>query len=421
MGILDAQREELEAAMAANSSPIFFVQTQKELADVLATIIRELTCVGVSGSANILPTATPVQTPVHTLAPATTPGAGVAGGEPTPGAGVAGSEPTPTPASLAPVITLSGSSPESVEAGIAYADAGATASDDLDGDITASVITVNTVDTSVPGSYVVTYDVTDSSGNPALQVTRTVNVVDTTPPVINLLGLNPATAEAGAAYSDAGATASDIVDGSITANIVAVNSANMGVTGSYTVTYDVTDSSGNPALQVTRTVNVVDTTPPAIVLVGLSLESVEAGTNYLEAGADAFDIGDGNLTTKIVIVDSVNTAVPGSYTVTYEVTDSSGNTAIQVVRKVSVVDTTPPVIILLGSDPDPVRVAFNGVYIDAGASASDIVDGDITASIVTNNPVVTKVIGAYTVTYDVIDSSGNEALQVTRTVMVVAR
>ena len=42
--------------------------------------------------------------------------------------------------------------------------------------------------TGVVGSYVLTYDYTDSNGNDAVQVTRTVNVVDTTNPVITLNG-----------------------------------------------------------------------------------------------------------------------------------------------------------------------------------------------------------------------------------------
>ena len=44
------------------------------------------------------------------------------------------------------------------------------------------------VDTSVIGSYSVTYNVSDSAGNAATPVVRTVNVVDTTPPIITMNG-----------------------------------------------------------------------------------------------------------------------------------------------------------------------------------------------------------------------------------------
>src|SRR5947209_19643858 len=80
-----------------------------------------------------------------------------------------------------PVITLKGASPVSVQLGSIYVDAGATAIDNIDGDITSSIITSNPVNTSVLETYTITYDVSDKAGNAATQVTRTVNVVDTTP------------------------------------------------------------------------------------------------------------------------------------------------------------------------------------------------------------------------------------------------
>ena len=163
----------------------------------------------------------------------------------------------------APVITLLGSDPVSVEVGANYVDAGAVATDDLEGDLTGDMVTGGLpIDTSVLGVYTVTYDVTDSSGNAAVQVTRTVNVEDTTAPVITMLGSDPVSVEFGIPYADAGATALDAYDGDITEFIVTGGlPIDTSVIGTYTVTYDVTDSSGNAAVQVTRTVNVVDTTP----------------------------------------------------------------------------------------------------------------------------------------------------------------
>ena len=87
------------------------------------------------------------------------------------------------------MITLIGDAQITVEVGTTYTDLGATASDNYDGDITADIVTVNNVDvTSVIGSYTVTYNVTDDAGNAATEVTRTVNVTDTTAPVITLVG-----------------------------------------------------------------------------------------------------------------------------------------------------------------------------------------------------------------------------------------
>jgi len=63
----------------------------------------------------------------------------------------------------------------------------------------------------------VTYNVKDASNNAAIQVTRTVHVVDTGRPVISLVGSASVTVECHTSYTDAGATASDSCAGSLTA------------------------------------------------------------------------------------------------------------------------------------------------------------------------------------------------------------
>ena len=63
----------------------------------------------------------------------------------------------------------------------------------------------------------------------ASEVTRTVNVTDTTAPVITLVGDAEITVEVGSTYTDLGATASDNYDGDITADIVTVNNVDTSV------------------------------------------------------------------------------------------------------------------------------------------------------------------------------------------------
>ena len=82
-----------------------------------------------------------------------------------------------------PVFTLIGSNPFTVNQGDTYTDPGATAYDNVDGDLTSSIVVSGTVDTSTPGTYYINYNVTDSAGNAANQATRTVVVVETTPTV----------------------------------------------------------------------------------------------------------------------------------------------------------------------------------------------------------------------------------------------
>ncbi len=77
----------------------------------------------------------------------------------------------------APVITLNGNATENITVGTVYTDAGATAEDNVDGNISANItIGGDTVDTATVGSYTITYNVSDSVGNAAVQLTRTVTV-----------------------------------------------------------------------------------------------------------------------------------------------------------------------------------------------------------------------------------------------------
>jgi len=87
----------------------------------------------------------------------------------------------------APVLTLVGSAQVTLKLGAPYVDTGATASDDKDGDITDKIVIDSTnVDTSNVGSYIVTYNVSDTAGNKAVELSRTVKVLPEgeEPPVV---------------------------------------------------------------------------------------------------------------------------------------------------------------------------------------------------------------------------------------------
>ncbi len=288
---------------------------------------------------------------------------------------------TTVPDTTAPIITLLGANPQIIELGQAYTELNASSDDG-----STVVIDSSTVDTNTEGNYTVTYNATDTVGNVAVEVTRTVTVQDSTIPVITLLGNPTETVEINTAYIDAGATASDNGDGNITANIVTNNPVDITTAGSYTITYDVNDSAGNSAVQVTRTVTVQDSTIPVITLLGNPTETVEINTAYTDAGATASDNGDGNITANIVTNNPVDITTAGSYTITYDVNDSAGNSAVQVTRTVTVQDSTIPVITLLGNPTETVEINTT-LHRFAGATASDNGDGNITANIVTNNPV----------------------------------
>ena len=275
-----------------------------------------------------------------------------------------------------PQITLSGGSTVRHEAGVRYTDLGAKASDTLDGDLSSSVTRLSTVNTDVVGSYSVTYRVSDVNENAAVEVVRVVKVVDTTVPVITLSGSSTVTHEAKGVYVDRGVSASDTLDGDLSSSVTRVSAVNTDLVGSYSVTYSVSDANGNAAVEVVRTVKVVDTTVPVITLSGNSTVTHEAKETYVDGGARASDTLDGNLTGTVKSVSTVNTDVVGRYSVTYSVSDANGNAAVEVVRAVKVVDTTVPVITLSGSST--VTHEAKGAYVDAGAKASDTLDGDLT-------------------------------------------
>ena len=315
-----------------------------------------------------------------------------------------------------PVITVNGANPLNHEVNTLFTDPGATANDNIDGVITGNIGVTGTVDASVQGSYSLTYNVQDSSGNPATTVTRTVNVVDTGAPSIALIGANPILHELATPFSDPGATASDAADGNITASITTTGSVNTALAGTYTLTYIVNDSQSNPAPTVTRDVIVADRTAPVITLTGAAALNIEQGSVYTESGATASDTIDGNVSASIIIGGAVNTSVAGTYVLTYNVSDAAGNAANQVTRTVTVADQTAPVIVLNGTSP--IAHEVNTIFTDPGATATDNIDGDISSNIGVSGTVNAGAVGAYVLTYNVSDSSGNAATAVTRTVNV---
>ena len=130
-----------------------------------------------------------------------------------------------------------------------------------------------------------------------------------------------------------------------------------------------------------------DLIPPVITVIGSNPITIELGPEYTDAGATS---DNGETVTTSGTVD-VNTAA--TYTITYTAVDIAGNIG-DATRSVIVsasYDGTSPVITLLGSSP--VDTLISQVYTDAGASANDTRDGDITDNIVVTNNVNTDTIG----------------------------
>ncbi|MFC1623526.1 immunoglobulin-like domain-containing protein [Patescibacteria group bacterium] len=77
---------------------------------------------------------------------------------------------------VVPVITLNGEVNIEIELNSVYEDEGSIAEDDIDGDITDSIVVSGEVDTLIAGTYTISYNVSDNAGNDAEEVVRTVVV-----------------------------------------------------------------------------------------------------------------------------------------------------------------------------------------------------------------------------------------------------
>ena len=172
-----------------------------------------------------------------------------------------------------------------------------------------------------------TFTATDGGGRTASDA-QVITVVDTTKPVITLAGASPLTVECHTAFTDPGATAADNCD--TTVSVTASGAVDVNTPGAYTVTYNATDAAGNAALPVTRTVNVVDTTPPVIscpadIVVYLPLNSpdVSMPVSYAVTASDSCDSS-----VPVVLSHASGSIFPvGTTTVSASATDDGNNSA----------------------------------------------------------------------------------------------
>ena len=138
-----------------------------------------------------------------------------------------------------------------------------------------------------------------------------------------------------------------------------------GVTGGYYLWILSLDNAGNTTITRSNVFN-LDNTIPVLTLNGSSSVELLAGSTYTDAGATASDNINGNITSSIVMSGSVNINVPGTYILTYNVSDASGNAATSVTRTVTI--TTNINLIISGiTSPTGFAVDSNAIYaVDAG-------------------------------------------------------
>ena len=145
-------------------------------------------------------------------------------------------------------------------------------------------------------------------------------------PELELFGEAGITREAGQAWAEPGVEAHDARDGNITSYVTVTGTVDMNTTGTYVLTYSVADAAGNTD-SATRTITVVDTTAPALTLLGDANMTHAKNTAWMDPGATASDSLDGNLTSSITITGTVDVNTTGVYTLTYSVSDGASNEA----------------------------------------------------------------------------------------------
>jgi hypothetical protein len=322
---------------------------------------------------------------------------------------------------IPPVITLNDKDTVNVEKGYTYTDQGATALDNIDGNLTSYIQTTNNVNTAVVGTYHVTYHVCDFLNNCSTKI-RVVNVTpDVTPPVLTLLGKDTILWNVNIPYVDPGYTANDLGDGNLTSAVIQTTNLNYTKLGTYTIIYTVTDSRGLSDSKK-RTVIVLDGAAPSISLIGANPIYVNINSTYTEPGVVYADNYWPNNKIILQVTGLVDVTSVGTYPITYSVTDASGNGPNTISRNVIVYDSVAPVISTSGDDVITLEV-YNQFY-DPGVNILDNSISGLTVYKYGNfydkypNGIPTK-IGNYIIFYYVLDKAGNRSNTLGRVVQVV--
>ncbi len=348
---------------------------------------------------------------------------------------------------IKPVISLIGNAIINFERGLSYFDVGATANDNIDGDITTNIVTVNPVDGNVAGVYIVTYDVDDAAGNSAVQVIRTVNVNDTVVPAVSIIN-QPASVNNSDTFSVTfqfteivtGFDGSDI----LLSNATLTNFVNVGSIGDiYTAditpngTSDISvainagvaqDFSANDNTAAVTQIILFDNIPPNVVVTSAPGVNIANQASYPVSGICT--AGDGNVLVLLsygpaFFTPSVSCTAGGTWSTSFDLsglddtavsgtsinvngtqTDGAGNIGTAVIVN-AVIDTVKPNVQIQNA-PSVVNANEFTITIKFDEDVTGFDSSDISLTNATVNVASFTVIDAQTYTVGIVPDSGGD-------------
>ena len=324
---------------------------------------------------------------------------------------------------------------------------------------------------ALPATNAVTANVSDLAGNPAVQATHTVAHDAIAPTiVINAIATDdiinatedqtPVAITGTTTGVEDGRTLTLTLNGKTYTTTVASNAWTVSVPAAdaqalpatNTVTADVSDLAGNPAVQATHTVahdaiaptiviNAIatddiinateDQTPVAITGTTTGVEDGRTLTVTLNGKTYTTTVNSNAWTVSVPAADAQ--ALPATNSVTADVSDLAGNPAVQATHTVAHDAIAPTItinaiatddIINATEDQSPVAIAGTTTGVEDGRTLTLTLNGKTYTATVTSNAWTVSVpaadaqalLATNTVTADVSDAAGNPAIQATHTV-----
>jgi Ca2+-binding RTX toxin-like protein len=258
------------------------------------------------------------------------------------------------------------------------------------------------------GETTITWTATDEAGNTAT-ATQKVTIVDTTAPTITA----PAdiTVEATSKSDNTVTLVTPNATDNVAVSSITNDAPEKFPVGQTIVTWTAKDNSGNTQ-SISQKIIVVDTIPPKFTKISpVVLEATSANEN--KVSLDPPNVSD------ILGVSSLTNDAPdvfplGETTITWTATDEAGNTATAT-QKVTIVDTTPPQLIV------PQNIVINAASIYTPVSIGTATVNDLTdkSPKLENNAPILFPLGNTTVTWMAVDKFGNMVNQ-TQTITIQA-